>query len=355
MKRLLIVRASSIGDVIQTLPVFSQLKAHYPGAAIDWVVEHKIAPLLEAVGVDRVIPIQSKRWYSRHCIAQSLALLRAEKYDLLFDFQGNIKSGLITTFAKAKVKVGFGWKSVREKPNVLATSLRFNPSVLNAREKYLALIRAYWDHCGDRQKSTPMPLNMTLASADQSILEELLGHPLMQNSCTLMIAIGSRWKNKMIQEKMLIELLAQNSALKEASFMVVFSNPEEERIAHEIALAFPKQTLVRGNLSLPLWFAWMQRVKGVIAVDSAALHLAGAAQVPSFSFFGPTRAEVFKPSEPIHAVHQSSCPYGTSFPKHCPLLRTCATGACLRDLSMPQVQEAFNQWIFNFLLKKGLL
>lgn len=106
--RVLIVKLSSLGDVIQTLPVVHDLLTHARPAAIDWVVEEAFAPLLGVVlGIDRVVPYAGRRWRRQRFAAATRrerrafeADLRREAYDAVIDFQGLIKSALVARRAR---------------------------------------------------------------------------------------------------------------------------------------------------------------------------------------------------------------------------------------------------------------
>jgi heptosyltransferase I len=106
--RILVVKLSSLGDVIQTLPVLHDLHLHHPGVAIDWVVEESFAPLLgEVSGIAGVVAIAERRWRRRPFAVDVRAerqafreRLREEAYDAVIDFQGLIKSALIARRAR---------------------------------------------------------------------------------------------------------------------------------------------------------------------------------------------------------------------------------------------------------------
>ncbi len=363
MKSILLVRTSAIGDVIQTLPVAEYLRERFPEAKIDWVVEKGIAPLLRQLKVfdanqpliNTVIEVESKKWAKAPWLKerrQCVQTLRNQEYDALFDLQGNTKSALITLLARAKEKVGFGWKSVREKPNVLATSKRFElPLDLNIRQKYLKLVQSFF---GDELPFQSKGFAFDLLPEESSRLNDLLQHPLMQKPPVLMIAAGSKWKNKKLHDDALISLLKQVEARSQTQFLFIFGNGEEKAFAERLLALFPDNAMAVGSLSLPLWQALMWHVDGIIAVDSAALHFAGTTQTSSFSVFGPTSAQIFKPLEEQHYAYQGKCPYGRTFHKQCPILRTCATGACIRDLKADELEAPFWQW-FESIVQQGFL
>jgi heptosyltransferase-1 len=359
MKSILIVRTSAIGDVVQTFPAVEYLRMRFPHAQIHWVLEKGITPLIRQLRmvdsdqplIDQVIEVDTKtgvRELWRGGMQQSIRHLRSECYDLIFDLQGNIKSGVITGLARGKEKVGFDWHSAREKLNLLATDRRFGfPSDLNIQDKYLGLVQTYLQ---DTAPFESRGIRFQLTLSEQEKLEQILGDPFFQRPLKLMIAVGSRWKNKRITDRLLIRLLSEGCKLAGASFLLIYGNSDEELLARKLMEQFPRDALAVGELSLPLWQTLMSRVEGVLAVDSAALHFAGTTRTPSFSFFGPTSAKVFKPRKDEHVAFQGTCPYGKIFTKQCSHLRTCATGACLNHVEWEEIQEPFIRWLDRLLL-----
>jgi heptosyltransferase I len=349
--KILIVKTSAIGDVIHTLPVVDDLKRRYPTAQIDWVVEHGCFDFLLAhPGLTRVLLADMKRW--RKCpfeiatlreIAAFLRELREVDYDLLFDFQGNVKSALITLSARAKKKVGFGWKSLPEKLNYFATNERHNIlRHIPIRSKYLGLVRAFFS---DADTHDVLTSPFQLQEAEQMLLERLISHPLMSQGPRLMISFGAHWRNKRLADDVLVNFLKVVHARYGARFFFPFGNKDEEVLAKTLKNLFPEHSLVIGKLSLQVWRALMVHMDGVVAMDSAALHLCGTTMTPSFSFFGPTSSLMYKPEGEQHMAFQGICPYGRTFEKRCPVLRTCASGACLREAPLSELLAQFDIWM----------
>lgn len=121
MPKILLVKTSSMGDVIHNLPVASDIRAHFPEAEIDWVVEESFAgiPALHP-GVGTIIPVAVRRWRknllsrSVHAeISDFVTRLRGNTYDVVLDTQGLIKSALITRLAQG-ARCGFDRQSARE-------------------------------------------------------------------------------------------------------------------------------------------------------------------------------------------------------------------------------------------------
>jgi heptosyltransferase-1 len=104
----LVVKLSSLGDVIQTLPVLHDIHSRYPDCSIDWVVEEAFADLLATVpSIRKVIPIAQRRWRKTFWQADTRAAWRAfwhelqtDTYDVVMDFQGLIKSARVARMAR---------------------------------------------------------------------------------------------------------------------------------------------------------------------------------------------------------------------------------------------------------------
>ena len=323
--KILIVKTSALGDVIQSFSVLNDLHARFPGVRVDWVIEQSLLSLVAAHPlIHRAIP------------RQDLQALRAEKYDLLFDLQGNCKSGLVTFLARSRKKIGFGRRSVREWPNLLATHVHINvPPRLNMRLQYLALVQSYFQK---NIELTPQ-VRFSISPAEQEKLNEILVLPGRK----IMVCPGSKWRNKQLRPDVWVAFLHKVIDRLSASLLIV---GEERSAFPELFAAFP-QAIFLEKPSFPLWQNAMSAVDLVLAVDSSALHLCGTTETPSFSFFGPTRPELFKPIGAQHGHIHGRCPYGRTFEKQCPLLRSCPTGACLRELEAEELFERFN--LFKFI------
>ncbi len=121
MKRILIVKTSSLGDVVQSLPVASDIRRHFPDARIDWVVEEPYAPLVALhPAVRRVITVALRRWRGRLLrgttwkeIGEFRRLSQSERYDTIIDTQGLMKSALVARAARGRHH-GFDAGTARE-------------------------------------------------------------------------------------------------------------------------------------------------------------------------------------------------------------------------------------------------
>lgn len=305
--KLLIVKLSSLGDVMHALEAVRLI----PHGEIHWVIEKSFAPLVKDYA-KKIILADTKKWRKnpfkwaseiKACIKE----LREESYDFAIDLQGNLKSSLILPFIKSTRKVGFGWKTVPEKINLLFTHEQLNPPPgRNIREDYLFL------------------------------LEQTLGFkgvfpskPLKNPIKKILVAPGSAWINKKLPINFLIEFLKAFHKDSKPTFSFLWGNPQEKMEAEALSSKFANSVLLP-HLSLDELKELMPQFDLVVAMDSFPLHLASFLGIPTYAFFGPTSAIKYAPLGEQSQVYQGSCPYGRTFEKRCPILRTCPTGACLR-------------------------
>ncbi len=120
--RILIVKMSSMGDIVHAQPLATDLRRAYPDARMDWVAEKPFAGICAMNrAIDEVIPIAWRRWRKRLLAAETLAemgdfrrRLREDRYDLVVDCQGLVKSAVVARMAPALSRVGPAWAFARE-------------------------------------------------------------------------------------------------------------------------------------------------------------------------------------------------------------------------------------------------
>ncbi len=332
--KILIVKTSALGDIIHTFPVLDYLKQVAPQAKIDWIAEKPGAEIVKAQPqVHATLEIDTKKWRKGKNwgdIGLFLKNLRRTQYDVLFDLQGNFKSGIITAFAKAKVKVGFGPSTVHEWPNLLFTNLRYNPSSgQNVRQEILHLVQSYFE--------------------DYRLPPEVSKKPQSIEGIPIMVCPGSFWPNKQLSPETLQAFLDKIAAhVPRSSFHFVWGNAQEKNWVETLSQKYPNSQIV-DKLPLPSLQTLMGQMKLVIAMDSLPLHLAGTTPVLTYSFFGASSAHKYNPLGPDHKMIQGQCPYGKTFERRCPILRTCPTGACIKGIQPNQIWDDFWPWFKSYL------
>ncbi len=328
---------SSLGDILQSLYSAAYLKKKFSGCRVDWVVESRFASLVRSFPyVDEVFSIDIKGlkktpWKLLIQSCSFIKKLRSHRYDVLWDLQGNCKSAVVTCFALALDKVGFGRRSVPEWPNLLVTNISYEvDQTLPISMQYLSLFKSYYR---DFQEEVLMPQRLNLLVETTPLILPI--------KSKIMICPGSNWVNKQLSEETLLGFLQLLKKQYDPFFILIWGNEKERALAHRLATILLEDTLVIGDLDLAIWQDLMSHMDCVISADSCALHLAALANVPTFSIFGPSSSKVYKPYGDKHIAYTGPCPYGQTFVKRCPQLRTCTTGACMKAITPEALMQKF--------------
>lgn len=336
MKKILIVKTSSLGDIIHAFPVVNFLKKEFPDSQIDWVVEKSFSEIVRShPSIHRVIEVNTKGWRKsifRKSTWQEMRSfknsLTQEIYDVVIDLQGNTKSAWPTFLSKSAKKIGFGSKTVHEWPNLLVTNQRFNPPLnLNVREENLYLVQHFFQRYGAVEET----VNLKLTLEQKQALDLVLKNIPENAGKKILICSGSAWKNKQVSEQALEELLLEIEKNEKAFFLFAWGSLEEQKVAQNLHERF-KNSQVLEKLSFPVLQNFMQYMDLIIAMDSLPLHLAGTTKTPTYGIFGASSENKYKPLGDRHYSLQGECPYGVLFERRCPKLRTCPTGACIKSL-----------------------
>jgi heptosyltransferase-1 len=277
--KLLIVKMSSLGDVIHALPAITDIALHCPDAEIHWVVEEAFAAIPDMhPSVSSTIPTALRRWRSRLLNAGTwreasrfLKVLRQQQYDLVIDAQGLIKSALIGGLARGSM-AGFDAGSARER---LAS---YSYGTGYAVERNL--------HAVDRQRrlfgailgfSPDGPADYGLQVAPDAALR---ARP------TVMLLHGTTWASKHWPESCWIELarILSGQGIRVA---VPAGNLPERARARRIIDASGDGMMLEG-LGLGTLASCLAGCVAAVTVDSGLGHLAAAVRTPLVSLFGPT-------------------------------------------------------------------
>lgn len=273
--RLLLVKTSSLGDVIHNLPVVTDLRAQFPDATIDWVVEENLAGIVQLhPGVRRVIPVALRRW--RKALFGSATWremrnfresLQAERYDLVIDAQGLLKSALITRLAHGR-RCGYAAASAREPLAAHFYDASFEvPKDLHAveRNRHLAAQAAGYI-------ASPTP--------DYGIAAPPA--PTFQTAAAILLTATSRDDKLWPQDRW----IATGRALQKRGLTCLLpsGNTFERERATTIAQAIPGAVALP-PLSLAELAARFASASIVIGVDTGLVHLAAALGRPTLALF----------------------------------------------------------------------
>ncbi len=134
MKRILIIKVTSLGDIIQAQPVVADLKRAFPGVKVDWAADEMFAEVARwNVGIDRVLCAPLRRFKKARnlgdlkAITASIAELRAERYDVVVDIHGVYKSAIIAFLTRSSRRIGYRSQDLGERGAAFAYTERFQP------------------------------------------------------------------------------------------------------------------------------------------------------------------------------------------------------------------------------------
>jgi len=351
-RRILLIKPSSLGDVVHALPVLAALRKAYPAAHLAWLVSTSFAPLLAGHPLlDEVIPFD-RRHYGRmlrslHSAADFLGFcrgLRRRRFDLVIDLQGLFRSGFLAWVSGAPARVGP--RAAREggalfyslrvdEPPPRADS-RSDTGDVHAVERNLHIARAL----GLDVSVPAFPLALRadeLVSADAK-LTQAAGQPLPRFIAALP---GARWASKRWPATHWAALL---DALHAAGLppTVLLGGPDERGEADAIIAATraPLVDLV-GRTSLRELTAVLARAALVVCMDSGPMHIAAALTRPLVALFGPTNPGRTGPYSDTAHVVRLALPCSPCYARRCPL----GHQDCLRTLDVQRVRAAvLEQW-----------
>lgn len=347
--RIVIVKLSALGDILQTLPILPRLLYTFPSCKIDWVVEKKFASVLQNhPAINKVITCDSKQLRAKPTLLEIKKLVRSLRrvtYDVLIDLQGNCKSGCINLLIRAVSKHGFSVGSTAEWPNILSTTFRYDvSSILSVREKNLVMLERIFHKSFTKAKEVSL---FPLYSWEKKKVEDCLSR-LSRDKWIVMICPFSKWPNKMISSAFLLEFLLSIRKHFPMQYLLIWQGYEQQRIVEQSICHLESYDLSLGDLSISIWYHLMLQSRLAITMDSSSLHLATLANLPTYAFFGPSKGNAYVPKEARYEYYQGSCPYQIHFKKRCPNLRSCRDGGCLQRLELKAVLQHFLQWAKKF-------
>lgn len=283
--QVLIVKTSSLGDVIHTLPALTDAMRVHPNIRFDWVVEEAFVDIPKwHPAVDRVIPVAIRRWRKNPFKTwfggewkQFRAKLREREYDLVIDAQGLIKSAFITRRAHG-VKHGLDKASAREPraskaydyPHFVA---RNQHAIRRVRKLFADSLRY------TMPESEPDYGIKSSCSIDQEPAEEYA-----------IFLHGTTWETKHWPEQYWVEL-AKKITASGVRVKLPWGNEAEQVRAQNIAAAV-QDVEVLPAMGLPELAAKLSEAKFVVGVDTGLAHLCAALEVPSITIYGSTRPEL---------------------------------------------------------------
>ena len=282
MPRVLLIKLTSLGDLIHALPALSDAQDARPGIEFDWVVDENFQEIaLWHPAVKRVITTNHREWRgaltsaeTHGSISKTIGEIRSSEYDLVIDGQGNFKTALLSLFSKGP-RAGFDRASVREWVAHLAYQRRFSASKnAHAIERLRRLFAAALDY--------PLPDS----PPDFRIQRERFVKPEIALPGDYLVFVhNASWKTKLWPERHWLELIRKCS---ESGFRILlpWGDSREEARARRLALGSGVQVLPKLSLS-EIGYV-IAKARACVCMDTGLSHLAAALDVPAITLYGST-------------------------------------------------------------------
>jgi lipopolysaccharide heptosyltransferase I len=331
MKRLLIVKLSSFGDVLHALPVVKSIKQDLPDVSIDWVVRERCAGLLKNCDfIDHVDVLGKKPGFAE--LVRLRSVLHRRKYDTAFDMQGLFLSGLITALSGAARRVGLNRN--REMNAMFLTEASVDGKT--------ALTHAVKVQMGFRQSAglpeiSILPALTHLGSSSDDWLEPIISSLGGKSAVVLNVGastIYKRWPNEQW-------IALANKLTNKRCHVILTAGPSEAEDAHLITEGISLKSSVTdlGGVTTSDQLATvLARADLVISGDTGPMHLSAALGTPTIALFGPTDPRLTGPFGPNHKTiwKQLACSPCFRHP-------TCSGRVdCLKQISVEEVFQAAN-------------
>jgi lipopolysaccharide heptosyltransferase I len=287
--RILIVKLSSIGDIVHTLPALAALRAAMPQAEISWVVERRSAEILRDNPIlDRLIEVDTKALRrglmsgeTLRAPRQQLRRLRASAFDLALDFQGLLKSASIARLSGARRIFGYSRAGLREPASALLLSRTIAvPRQTHVIRKSLLLLQGALGIPVPEDLSFPISTTPADDAEAVAAVENTSGKYAILNP-------GGGWPTKLWSVERfgkLADLLWANYGI---SSLVTYG-PGELELAEAVRQSSVSGKAVPVSLSLKAFYALARKASVYVGGDTGPTHIAVAAGAPIVGLFGPT-------------------------------------------------------------------
>jgi 3-deoxy-D-manno-octulosonic-acid transferase/heptosyltransferase-1 len=344
---ILIIKLSSIGDVVHALPFLEVLKQNHPASRIDWLIEEEASQVISGhPAINRVIISKRKSWEKEilnplkftKVFSDAIGFykeLRSSSYDIVVDLQGLFRSGFLTALSRGKRKIGMS--GGREGASFF---LKEPPVPVDydqhAIDRYLN-VASYLD-C----KTVGFKGEIPVFEQDKKLADGILG-PDTENNSIIAINPMAKWKTKLWEPNKFSELAS--GLQKDLNCRIIFTGSGQDRaiidemIKHIVNAAGPVN--LAGRTSLKELAYLYSRCSVLVCTDTGPMHIAAAMGCRVVALFGPTSPLRTGPYGTGHRVIRSGIDCSPCFKKEC------ENPECMKDITVNAVIDAVRSIILK--------
>ncbi len=330
---ILVIKMSSLGDVMHALPSLHALRSLYPAAKISWLVEPQFAGLLPGKPyIDEKIvfyknDLKKKNLLEKFAYLKKLRTeLHSRHFDLVIDLQGLLKSSLVALLSGCSNRIGYC--EMREGSFLVTRAICGPNSKNHVVERYLDVIR----YLGAKVDKAVFPL------PDFAQQEARIKDILHQQGVTGKYAVffpGSRWVTKEWPLERYAELAKK--FVKEGVSVVIAGGPadREKGIKIKAGADCPQVVNLVGQTDMLDIAALVKNSCVCVGGDTGPLHVAAAAGAPTVTMFGPISSDRTRPYGELNTSIITTAPCSPCFKRTCP-----KTFICMDTISVDEVFSA---------------
>ncbi|MDR2790733.1 MAG: glycosyltransferase family 9 protein [Campylobacteraceae bacterium] len=354
-ENILIIKMSSLGDILHALPFAAALRTHFKDSKISWLVQPEFADFIPLGGViDEVIEFDKKgfkklSWTEKiKYFFHMRRMLRSKKFDLAIDMQGLFKSAVFAALSGSKTRIGYC--EMREFSSLVSKPICGKNRNAHVIERYLDVAR----FLGAEIKKIEFPMP-NLSEAEESLKEKLKTLNFGKNNGGLdeknsfgggfdigvkyvVFAIGARWRTKewiMAHFAKLAQMIT-----KDGYFIVLAGAKSEKEKGEAICAQCEKIIDLTGETTLKELAVLIKHCAFFVSADTGPLHLATAFQKPLAALYGPTLAARTGP----YANKNASVIVSPAPCAGC-LKKSCRDWRCMREITPEAVYKVFKEKI----------
>jgi lipopolysaccharide heptosyltransferase I len=334
---ILVIRLSSLGDVLMSMPAVKSIKDHFPEARLSWLVEGSVGDLLSSQPfIDEVIPFPRSRTVKalRHGhlglaqmeLGHFLKGLRREKFDMVIDFHGIIKSTILSMCARGGKRVGFGRMYAKEKSHLFYHDrVEGVDRRLHKVERNMLLPR----HLGARD-ITP-EIDLVVRPEDTDYIDRFfekqgISKPVF--AVNPFSSKGSRFKRWDINR---YTHLIRRIRGDDRARIIILWGPGEEDEARSLEKTSDGGVFLSCPTNVPQLLALLKKVDMYIGGDTGVMHLAAFAGTPVVAIFGPTDVRINGPYSRRSTVIRRDLTCSPCKDKEC-VERKCLSGVSVDEV-----------------------
>ncbi len=339
-ENILVVRLGALGDIIHVIPAVKNLRTVYPNAHISWLVEDKLKDLVDGVpDIDEVIVFPRKRWQSllKHPLNYGklisevrtfLKKLRLRKYDVVFDFHGNFKSGLLTFLSNTRTRVGFSRGFCKEF-NYIFTHIRITPQRkrIHRIHKYLSLLEGVGIDARYQRSVFSIP------DTDRSYIHDFIYQNCLHQKPLAIIHPGTSVFGKFKRWPARNYAILADRLIQELGYSVLFTwGTLEYALTEEIvSLMRNKATIACKTSSVKQLIALLRHAQLYVGGDTGPTHIASTMGIPTVAIFGPKDPVLYAPHDENAVVVRKDIPCSPCEKRSCDHI-TCITAITPDDV-----------------------